>query len=444
MLPRLTNIIPEQSRISYGYLFKWTVSAITAGLFGSTLVHYFSLLCTTGTRLLSSLPAPLVVWPVAGALIAGFLIYPFERHAAGEGLPSYIAALRFHSGKLPFKVTIYKLLAALSTLITLGNGGIVGPLGRVSAGTMSFAGGLLIREGSFFSDDEQRTASICGLAAVVGAVFHSSIGGGIFAVEIIQKAKMGYRDLFPAILASSTAVFVCKSVGWQSFYVFDAVNRFMELSLIGYLVLFSIIVGFIGGGYTMLYTRIAQQFKRTEGNMALKVVVGSSAAALIAWAINPELLGTSSSMVQAVFSNNTAVLFGRMSPTVFPAVALLTIMALLKALCNCLTVGSGMSAGFTGPAAITGMLLGTAMAQLLGIEFGSASSHAFIAVGFCAMLASSMNIPLAAAVMTVEIFGLEYSFPAGFSAIIGFQVMRHQTIYDYAVQRMELDRTDEE
>jgi H+/Cl- antiporter ClcA len=49
------------------------------------------------------------------------------------------------------------------------------------------------------------------------------------------------------------------------------------------------------------------------------------------------------------------------------------------------------------------------------------------------MLAGSMNIPLAAAVMTTELFGLQYSFPAGFSAIIGFQVMRHRTIYDYAV-----------
>ncbi|MBN1756926.1 MAG: chloride channel protein [Chitinispirillaceae bacterium] len=444
MLSHLIKRIPEQDRISYRFLAKWTISAITAGLFGSILVHYFSIACSSTTQLLASLSPPVIVWPVVGAVFAGSFIYRIERRAAGEGLPSYIAALRFHSGKLPFSVTFYKLLAALSTLMTMGNGGIVGPLGRVAAGVMSSVSGLLIHDRSYVTDDDQRTASICGLAAVIGAVFHSSIGGGIFAVEIIQKAKMGYRDLFPAILASSTAVFVCKSVGWESFYVFDAVDSFMELSLIGYLVLFSIIAGLFGGGYTLLYTRIAKLFRRTEGNMLFKVTVGSSIAALIAWAVNPELLGTSTNIIQAIFSNDSAVLFGRI-PVSFAYIApVLLIMALLKALCNCITVGSGMSAGFTGPAVITGMLLGAAMARLLGIECGSASYHAFIAVGFSAMLASSMNIPLAAAVMTTELFGLQYSFPAGFSAIIGFQVMRHQTIYDYAVNAVESESEDDD
>ncbi len=44
-----------------------------------------------------------------------------------------------------------------------------------------------------------------------------------------------------------------------------------------------------------------------------------------------------------------------------------------------------------------------------------------------------MNIPLAAAVMTIEIFGLQYSLAAGLAAIIGFQINRYQTIYDFAM-----------
>lgn len=431
--------ISDQTLTSYQFLFKWTIAAVSSGLFGSVLVHLFSITCNAVVSYLQSRPVPVIVWPIAGAALAGNFIYRMERHAAGEGLPSYIAALQFHSGKLPFSVTVYKLLAALSTLMTLGNGGIVGPLGRVSAGVMSFVSGSMIRKHSRGMADYQRTATICGLAAVIGAIFHSSIGGGIFAVEIIQKAKMGYKDLFPAILSSSTAVFVCKSIGWQSFYRIDAVDRFMELSLVGWLLVFSIVVGFIGGGYTMLYTRIAGLFKRSEGNMAIKVVIGSFTAAIIAWAINPELLGTSRNMIQAILSNDQALLRGRFSASLLHIVPVLCIMAFAKSLCNCITVGSGMSAGFTGPAALTGMLLGMAMAQLAGIESGTASYHAFIAVGFCAMLASSMNIPLAAAVMTVELFGLEYSFPAGLSAIIGFQVMRHQTIYAYAVRDVEQD-----
>lgn len=91
-----------------------------------------------------------------------------------------------------------------------------------------------------------------------------------------------------------------------------------------------------------------------------------------------------------------------------------------------------MSAGFTGPSALTGMLLGVSASNFLGVEFASPTYFAFMAAGFSGMLASSMNVPLAAAVLSIEVFGLQYSFPAGVSAIVGFQMMRSSTIYDYA------------
>lgn len=86
-----------------------------------------------------------------------------------------------------------------------------------------------------------------------------------------------------------------------------------------------------------------------------------------------------------------------------------------------------------------GMLLGAFVANLFGLESTSPTYYAFLAAGFCGMIASSMNIPLAAAVMTVEIFGLHYSFPAGFAAVVGFQVTRHTTIYDFALKEAEED-----
>jgi H+/Cl- antiporter ClcA len=80
------------------------------------------------------------------------------------------------------------------------------------------------------------------------------------------------------------------------------------------------------------------------------------------------------------------------------------------------------------------MLFGAAFAHLLGVPPLSPDYAAFVAAGFAGMLASSMNIPLAAAIIAIESFGLQYSFPAGIAAIIGFQINRHQTIYDYTVR----------
>ena len=75
------------------------------------------------------------------------------------------------------------------------------------------------------------------------------------------------------------------------------------------------------------------------------------------------------------------------------------------------------------------------------IPFGTANYYAFVAAGFCGVLSSSMNISLAAAVLTIEIFGLQYSFAAGLAAVVGFQVNRNQDIYEQMVRRlMRIDR----
>jgi chloride channel protein, CIC family len=429
----LRKLLSEEDRISYVYLTKWMAVSFAAGVLASCMVHLFSYLLSVTSLFLATSPLPRYVWPLAGALVAGGLIYRFEHHAAGEGIPSYIQALRRRATVLPIRITVGKFCAAFATLATFGNGGIVGPLGRVCAGLLSSGVGLLTGKGTFWNDDDRRTAAICAMAATVGTIFHSPIGGGIFAVEIIQKAKMGYRDLFPAILSSVTAVFICNALGWERFYRFSAVDAFMDVSLVGWLALLAIIAGGAGGAYTVLYAQIARLFGRRKGNVLLKVIIGSLIASVGAWLVNPALMGTSKEMVTALFNGDYSLLSGRLSGNAVPLAGVLLLMLLLKGLFNCVTVGSGMSAGFTGPAVIMGLLSGVVMAHLLGIPAGTASYHAFLAAGFTAMLAGSMNIPLAAAVMTIELFGLQYSFPAGFSAVIGFQVMRHRTIYDYAV-----------
>jgi H+/Cl- antiporter ClcA len=98
-----------------------------------------------------------------------------------------------------------------------------------------------------------------------------------------------------------------------------------------------------------------------------------------------------------------------------------------------------MSAGFTTPAIIVGMLLGAVLATALHIEPGTPNFHALLATGFAGILASSMNIPIASAVMGVEIFGPQYSLPITIAAIIGFQINRHQTIYDFAMGSKDIE-----
>jgi H+/Cl- antiporter ClcA len=140
-------------------------------------------------------------------------------------------------------------------------------------------------------------------------------------------------------------------------------------------------------------------------------------------------MGTSKHFFQAVFTENVSVFSGVFNSSL-PIAWVLIIMLVLKGILNCVTIGSGMSAGFTGPAALIGILLGSAFAHFVGIPALSYDFYALVAAGFAGMLAGSMNVPLAAAVMSIEIFGLSYSIPVGLASIIAFQINRRQTIYD--------------
>jgi len=423
-------LLKKRVAVSYLYLFKWTFIALLSGAVGVGVVRSFFFLLNRTQLFLLSTHVPLPVYTVLGAVLAGAVIYKIQPDASGEGMPSYLQGIRRYGGNLDPSVTLFKYFAALSTLATFGNGGIVGPLGRVSSGAMSWLVKNLRKLG--FDADDLRTASICGMASAVGAIFHTVIGGGLFAVEIIQKDRMNYRDIFPAILASLAAVVISGLFGFSSFYGINPPGVFPELRTTGWILLLSVLLGIAGGLYTKFYSLVVRIMKREEGKVLLKVVAGSAVASSVAWLLNPGLLGTSNSLISGLMQGNREILSGALLYPV-PIGWTLIIMLVLKAVCNCITVGSGMSAGFTGPAALLGMMLGSAYAFFLGFEPGSGAYFSFLAAGFSGMLASSMNIPLASAVMTVEIFGLKYSLAASLAAIIGFQINRHQTIYDFAV-----------
>ena len=419
-----------ESRSSLEYLGKWVVLACLGGLTASLSVALFNYLLAILSGYLSGFnQIPLPVWTVLGAIFTGAVLYRFQPDSAGEGIPSYIQSMRQHSGGFRFPVTVCKFFSGLITLSTFGNGGIVGPVGRFCAGLMSE---LVVRlQVLGFNKDDMRTASICGLAGAVGAIFHSPIGGGVFAVEIIQRAKMGYKDLFPAILSSTVSVTICRVLGFPPFYRFESLSAVFDPRNMHLILLCSVLIGIIGWLFTRLYSFISGLLKRDRGNVLLKVALGSAVAGLLAWLVEPSLLGTSRTIFIRVFEGSD---FGDMKLfSLVPFGAGLLILMVVKAVCNCFTVGSGMSAGFAGPSILIGLLFGAFIASIFGVVPGSSEYYGFLAAGFAGMLAGAMNVPLAAALLASEVFGVTYSLPAGLSAIVAFQLNRHITLYDYAL-----------
>lgn len=427
-------IFSRSSLKSYHYLFQWMSIALVAGAVGSFLINFF--VFATGviqSFLLSLEGVPLFVWPVLGALLVGGFIYPIAPGARGEGIPSYLNAIRHHRGKLSGWETICKLGASLVTLGTFGNGGLLGPVGRVSAGIMSF---IQQKNPHRMSKEHELIYPICGLAAVFGALLHSPIGAGIFAVEVIQKANMSYRQLFPSILASTASVYFSQIMGFKPIITLSTLHSPVDPNIMGIILLLALVAGLVGRLFITLYTLVAKLFHREKGlssfGVTLRAVIGSTLAATLVLLVNPKLMGTSPEVFSYLFHGGDSLLGG--GDFGVPLFLVLIVLLVVKAMANVLTVGSGMSAGFAGPAMMIGLLLGAVFADLFHIPWGSPEFYALLVAGFAGMFSSTMNTPIASAILGVELFGLFYSLPAGLAAVIGFQINRSRTLYDMVLK----------
>jgi CIC family chloride channel protein len=286
---------------------------------------------------------------------------------------------------------------------------------------------------------------ICGMAAAMGALVHSPIGGGIFAVEIILRTNMRYKQLFPAILASTSSVFLARHLGLEPIIHFPLMHGVMDVRILPVLLLTTFIAGFAGKLFIFCYSGISHLFQRNRKTSirrrTIYMMCGSLIASIVFW-VNPSLMGTSSDLFDAVLSGARIPLYGGLPHSV-DIMKILFVMFILKGMANIFTVGSGMSAGFAGPAILMGLLLGAGFAEIFGIPFGSVEYIALLAAGFASYFSSIMNTPIASAILTIELFGMYYSLPAGLAAVIGFLVNQEHTLYDLVLEEREEKRSEE-
>lgn len=420
--------IKQETQESYLFLLKWLFIALLGGIFGAFVVKSFSYLLQEFSSLIEELTIPEFILPAIGGVIVGNSFYLAEAEASGEGIPSYIRAINSRYGSLNPSATLFKYLAALFTLSFRGSGGVVGPLCRVSGGIMSYIAGLFSRIRS--SENDQRVATICGVSGAMGTILHTPIGGGMFAVEILARASMTYKNLFPAILASSFSFIISKAMGFSPFYKIDAPTHFMEIKYFGWLLLLAFLSGFIGILFVTIYEKISTLFKRLS-HLNIATIIGGSICGLLSLA-TVDILGTGSNLFTFMSKGH----YHRLQRVEFFGkylVLLFLMLIVLKILATSLTIGSGLSAGFTGPTMFLGIFTALVISNLSGVELSSSTFYAFMAAGISGMLASVMNVPIAGAVIVTEIFGLNYSFPAAWGSIIAFQIARHRTIYRYSM-----------
>src|SRR6202789_4316410 len=140
-----------------------------------------------------------VLFPVAGSLSIGYLLYRYFPNARGSGVPQTKAALFARGGRITLRTVFGKFFCTSATLASGIPLGREGPSVQVGAGIGSVLGRLL----GLRTEQVQRLIPV-GAAAAIAAAFNTPLAAVLFALEEIV-GDMNAPVLGSVVLASATS-----------------------------------------------------------------------------------------------------------------------------------------------------------------------------------------------------------------------------------------------
>jgi CIC family chloride channel protein len=350
----------------------------------------------------------ILLLPAAGAFLSGLVTRRFAPEAAGDGMDASIRAFHEDAGKVPMRVGLVKCLGSILTVGAGGSSGREGPIAQISTGIGSSLAKLFR-----LSDRERRVFMLSGMAAGIGAIFRSPLGGAISAVEILYKEDFESSALVPCVVSSVTAYTVFRMLlalpgigipDTASMYALPALELSSHQD-----VLFAGALGVGCALFGRLYVKIYQGcrnrlFPALPLPEWLKPLLGGLGVGLIALFFL-DVLGTGGGVIQKLLHQPLEGLAPRAQ---LALAASFLVLALLKMLATSLTIGSGGSGGVFGPTLVIGGLLGAAaggLAHALLPQWQPPSLAAFVLFGMAGFFAGVASASIGAVIMVCEMTG---------------------------------------
>src|SRR4051812_23760235 len=144
-------------------------------------------------------PLALILTPIIGALIIGFMARYGSASIRGHGIPEVMEKVLFGESRISARVLILKPLSAAIAIGTGGPFGAEGPIIATGGALGSLAGQLLT-----ITADERKILLAAGAAAGMAATFGSPVSAVLLAVELLLF-EYRPRSLIPVALAAAVA-----------------------------------------------------------------------------------------------------------------------------------------------------------------------------------------------------------------------------------------------
>lgn len=326
-----------------------------------------------------------IVVPVVGGIIVGFMAKYGSSKIKGHGIPEAMEAVLFNRSRIQPRVAILKPISAAIAIGTGGPFGAEGPIIQTGGAVGSLVGQLFHTTGS-----ERKVLLACGAAAGMSATFNTPIAGVILAIELLLF-EFKSRSFIPLVIASTIATAVhMQLMGSGPMFTVKEMAFGIPGTLPYYLVL-GLLCGLAAVGFSRLLYWTEDQFEKLPLDELWWPAIGALGLGMIGYFV-PRVLGVGYDTISDIL-NGSLVL------------KVLLVVMVAKAAALVISLGSGTSGGLLAPMFMSSAAMGGTFATGINWIFPSAhlSPGAFALVAMGAVFGAASRATFAFIIFAFEI-----------------------------------------
>jgi len=377
--PRVISI--SLLAIIIGVVASWVAAGLLKLIGLCTNLFFFQRVSTELVSPAGHHLGPFVVLvPVAGALIIGFMARYGSERIRGHGIPEAIEAILMHGSRVEPKVA---LLKPLSSAISIGSGGPFGAEGPIIMTGGAF--GSLVAQLFHLTSNERKTLLVSGAAAGMAATFAAPVASVMLAVELLLF-EWKPRSVIPVALASVTAAAMRRHIlGLGPIFPVPPHPTYIGFDGLAGCVVVGLLAGVLSAALTGAVYASEDAFARLPIHWMWWPALGGLAIG-IGGLFFPQALGVGYDVIAGLLQGNlpTRIMVG---------------VLLVKSTIWAVSLGSGTSGGVLAPLLMIGGALGGLEAHLLPYE--GVGFWPLISMG--AILGGTMRSPLTGVIFALEL-----------------------------------------
>ena len=337
--------------------------------------------------------------PLGGGLLVAMLfrLTPPDSHRVG--VTHILERLAYHQGRLPWRNALVQFFGGAISMISGHSVGREGPSAHLGTASSNLPAQMLD-----LPNNSLRVLAACGAAAGIAASFNTPLAGAAFAMEVLllEYTVAGFA---PVILATVSATTLTRAVFGDALAYEVPPLTLGHLTELPWILIGGVVFGLIGTGFNALFKAVAHHGTRLPD--WLRPLLGGTLVGLCGLAA-PAILGHGDDTVNLM-------LLGR--DLVWPTLLLILV---LKILASTGGIGLGLPGGAIGPilfiGAVGGALFGV-IGSRLGFN-GAESIGLYAMLGMGAMMACTLQAPMAGLIAILELTGNPHFIMPGMLAVV--------------------------